>query len=124
MKILNIILVISITLLLIGLFYNGLKDNDKDPVISGSSNTDIVSIETSVLAIEDDTILVLENTVQNDILNSIASTDGSPQYYRITTSEGSTKSLDEVYEYDRLYVTSENAVYEVYYKIMFTDSLQ
>ena len=121
MKILNIILVISSVLVLIGLFYNGIQDNDQEPIITGSSNTVVLSLVTDILKIEDDTVYILEGSIQDDILNNITSEDGSLQAYRITTSEGSDKSLDEIYEYDRLYIIAENGVNEAYYRILYTD---
>lgn len=123
MKIVNIILLISFILILIGVFYSVIQDDDQEPIITGSSNTIILSLDTSILKIEDETLFVLEGTVQQDILNNIASEDDSPQIYRITTSEGSTKSKDEVYTYDRLYVMAENGVNEAYYTLLFIDSL-
>ena len=122
MKILNVILVICSTLVLIGLFYNGIKDN-QEPIITGSSNTVIFSIESSLLKVEDDTIYVLEGTIQSDILNNITSEDFSSQTYRITTSEGFAKEKITISSFDRLYVVAENGVNEVYYTIRFTDSL-
>ena len=119
MKTLNIILVVSSILVLIGLFYSGIKE----PVITGSSNTVIISLDTNTFKIEDDIIYILEGTVQEDILSNVTSEDNSPQTYRLTTSEGSNKSLDEIYEYDRLYILAENGVNEAYYTILYIDSL-
>ena len=123
MKILNIVLVICSTLVLIGLFYNGIQDNDQEPIITGSSNTEVLSIDKSVLKIEDDIIYVLEGSVQDDILNNVKSEDYSPQTYRITTSEGSNKKFAEIYDFDRLYIVAENGVDEAFYRILYTDSL-
>ena len=123
MKILNIILVISSALVLIGLFYSGIQDDNQEPIITGSSNTVILSSDLSIFKIEENTIYILEGTIQEDILNNITSEDNSPQSYRITTSEGSDKSLDMIYEYDRLYIIAENGVNEAYYRILYTDSL-
>ncbi len=123
MKILNIVLVICSTLVLIGLFYNGIQDNDQEPIITGSSNTVILSSDLSVLKIEENTVYILEGTTPEDILNDVTSEDDSPQSYRITTSEGYSKSSDIIYDYDRLYVVAENGVNEAYYRIFYTDSL-
>ena len=123
MKILNIILVICLILVLIGALYIKNQDGDTEPIITGSSNTIVLSSDMNILRIEDDTIYILEGAIQEDILNNINSEDGSPQIYRVTTSEGSNKSLDEIYEYDRLYVMAENGVNEAYYIILYTDSL-
>ncbi len=123
MKIANLVLIISFVLVLVGVFYNNTKGNDEDPIITGSSNTIILSLDTNIFKIEDDIIYILEETIQEDILNNVKADDNSPQTYRITTSEGSNKSLDKIYEYDRLYVTAENGVNESYYVILYTDSL-
>lgn len=122
MKILSFILVACSTLLLIGLLYSGLKE-PAEPVITGSANTQLYSLDHSVLKVDGDTIFVLEGTVQQDILGNIRSKDLSPQTYKITTSEGSDKSKETIYEYDRLYITAENGVNEGYYRILFTTSL-
>ncbi len=123
MKIINVVLVIISILVLIGLFYNGIKKDDTEPIITGSANTEVLSLDSAILKIEGDILNILEGTTQEDILNNVTSKDNSPQSYRITTSEGSDKSLDEIYEYDRLYVIAENGVNEGYYMIMYTDSL-
>jgi len=123
MKIVNIILVIVLVLVLIGVFYRVSQDVDEDPIIIGSSNIVVLTLDTNILKIQDDNVYVLDGTIQEDILNNIVSEDDSPQAYRITTSEGSNKSLDEIYEYDRLYVVSENGVNEAYYTILYIDSL-
>jgi len=122
-KILVAIAAIVLVLVLIGVFYSVIQKDDPDPIITGSSNTVVLSLDTNTLKIEDDSVYVLEGTLQEDILNSIVSEDDSPQIYRITTSEGSTKSKAEVYSYDRLYVMAENGVNETYYTILYIDSL-
>jgi len=120
-KILVTIAALVLVLALIGVFYSVIQD--KDPIITGSSNTAVLSLDTNTLKIDDDTIYILAGTLQDDVLNNISSKDDTPQIYRITTSEGSNKSLDEIYEYDRLYVMAENGVSEAYYTILYTDSL-
>jgi|GEM_PF-2536935 len=122
-KILVAIAAIVLVLVLVGVFYSVIQKDDPDPIITGSSNTIVLSLDTNILKIEDDTVYVLEGAIQEDILNNISSEDDSPQEYRITTSEGSKKSKDEVYTYDRLYVVAENGVNESYYRIMFFDLL-
>ena len=97
MKIVNVVLVIVSILVLIGLFYNGRKE----PIITGSSNTVVLSLDSTILKVENDNVYILEGTIQEDLLNNVTSEDSTPQSYRITTSEGSNKTLDEIYEYDR-----------------------
>lgn len=123
MRILNIVLVIVSILVLIGLFYTGIKDKNPEPVTTGSIITDVLSADKSILKVENGIIYILEGTLQEDILNNIISGDSSSQTYRITTNEGFNKSFDIVYEDDRLYVTAENGINETYYTIMYTDSL-
>jgi len=120
-KILVAIAAIVLILVLIGVFYSVIQD--KEPIITGSSNTAILSLDTTILKIDKDTIIVLEGTLQADILDNIGSEDNTPQIYRITTSEGSNKTKSEIYEYDRLYIMAENGVTESYYMILFTHSL-
>lgn len=123
MKILNIILAIGMSMLLIGILFSNNRGNDDEPVITGSSSTLIESLDESVLKINGDIIYILNGTIKSDILDNIKSEDGTPQLYTITTSEGSSKKYDELYEYDRLYVKAENGVDEEYYTFHFTDSL-
>jgi len=123
MKIVNVVLVIVSILVLVGLFYNGVKEDDTEPIITGSSNTEILSLDLTIFKIEGDYIYILEGTAQEYILNNVTSNDSTPQSDRITTNEGFEKSLDEIFEYDRLYVTAENGGDESYYTILYTDSL-
>ena len=122
-KILVAIAALVLVLVLIGVFYSVIQKDDPDPIITGSSNTIVLSLDNNTLKFEDEIIYILDGTIQEDILNNIISEDNSPQSYRITTSEGSNKSLDKIYEYDRLYVVAENGVNESYYIILFIDSL-
>ena len=122
-KILVAIAALVLVLVLIGVFYSVIQKDDPDPIITGSSNTVVISLDTNTLKIESDTVYILEGTLQKDVLNNISSEDDTPQIYRITTNEGSNKSLDKIYEYDRLYVMAENGVNETYYTILYIDSL-
>ncbi len=116
MKVLNAIMIIALGLILVGVLYFANQDGEEE-LPEGSEVTVVLSLDHDVFQInqEERIIYILEGTVQDDILGKLVAKDGSPQEYRITTSEGSTKSLDELYEYDRLYVTSENGVEEDYY---------
>ena len=122
MKVLNGVLIIALGLILIGVIYYA---NQEEEVPQGSSETIVLSLDFDVLQFnqEDNIIYILEGTVQDDIFDRLVAKDGSPQEYRITTSEGSDKSLDEIYEYDRLYVVSENGVEEDYYHFEYVDEL-
>ena len=121
-KISVIFATLVLVLVLIGVFYSVLQDDDIDP-ITVSSNIVALSLDTNILKIEGGTVYILEGTSQEDILNNLISEDDSTQTYRVATSEGSNKTKDEIYEYDRLYVMAENGVKEVYYMILFFDSL-
>jgi len=121
MKILNIILVTGIVLVVIGIFYRASQDDDTNQTITDSTNTVILSLDTNLLTVENGNVYILEGISQEDVLNNIISEDGSSQTYRIATSEGSNKTKDELYEYDRLYVMAETGANEVYYTILFSD---
>ena len=122
MKVLNGILIFSLGLILFGVIY---FVNQEEEVPEGSTVTIALSLNHDVFQFnqEDGIIYILEGTVQEDILDKLVAQDGSTQQYRITTSEGSSKSLDEIYEFDRLYVTAENGVEEDYYYFEYVDEL-
>lgn len=124
MKILNAVLIISIALILFGAIYIVSQDNEEE-VPEGSAETTVLSLNHDVLQFnqEESIIYILEGTLQEDILSNLVAKDGSSQEYRITTSEGTNKSLEEIYEYDRLYVTAENGVEEDYYHFEFVEEL-
>ena len=122
MKALNIVLISVVALILLGVLY---FTNQQVEEPKGSSVTIVLSLDHDVLQSnqEDKVIYILEGTNQEDILDKLVAKDGSPQEYRITTSEGSDKSLEEIYEYDRLYVTAENGVEEDYYRFEYVEEL-
>jgi len=122
MKALNIVLISVVALILLGVLY---FTNQQVEEPKGSSVTIVLSLDHDVLQFnqEDKVIYILEGTNQEDILDKLVAKDGSPQEYRITTSEGSDKSLEEIYEYDRLYVTAENGVEEDYYRFEYVEEL-
>lgn len=117
MKALNITLIIAIMLISVGVIAYTNNENNKPATIT------IESMDSEVFIVEDNIIYVLEGTIQSDVLNNLTATDSSTQSYQITTSEGSNKSLSEIYEYDRLYVTAENGSNSIYYTFRYTDSL-
>lgn len=123
MKIINISLVIVSILVLIGLFYRGSKDDDVEVNTTASSNIVVLSLNQNILKIDGDNIYIIEGTLQEEILNNITSGDSSRQSYLLTVSDGSSKTLDKIYEYDRLYVRAENGVNQEYYTFLYIESL-
>ncbi|MCF7927419.1 MAG: hypothetical protein K9L74_07615 [Candidatus Izimaplasma sp.] len=115
MKLLNITMIIAAVLIIFGAYYIADKNNDNEQEQpSGSDITTVYSKDKSVLTVEDDIIYIVEGTMQNDVIDNLGATDFSDQTYIITTSERSKKTLDEIYEYDRLYVMAENGEEDYY----------
>ncbi|MGS0973580.1 MAG: hypothetical protein ACVCEJ_10200 [Candidatus Izemoplasmataceae bacterium] len=125
MKLLNGLLVLVIGLIVVGLIYFADREDEETPEPEGSDVTMALSLDQDIFKINQDEniIYILEGTVQEDILGNLVAQDGSPQTYRITTSEGTNKSFDLIYEYDRLYVTAENGVAEEFYQFEYVEAL-
>jgi hypothetical protein len=123
MKVLNIVLIVAIVLIAVSTFAYTRSNNDNPETPKGSKVTSIYSRDKEILVIEDSIIYIIEGTDQASILDNVNATDYSNQTYRITTSESTTKTLDVIYEYDRLYVTAENGVDLTYYTFRYIDTL-
>lgn len=122
MKILNITMIIAIVLIIAGTIAFSLSNNEPEVPV-GSDVVTIYSRDDSVLQIDEKIIYIIEGTVQSDITGNVNATDYSDQDYRVTTSEGSEKTKEMIYQFDRLYVTAENGVTEGYYTFRYIDVL-
>ena len=87
-----------------------------------SNNLQIVSLDETVLRIENEQIMLIRGMTVEGLIGMIGSSDGSSQTYAVKTSEGTDKSRPNLFDYDRLYVTSEDEQFQKFYIILLVDS--
>ncbi|MCF7926593.1 MAG: hypothetical protein K9L74_03370 [Candidatus Izimaplasma sp.] len=122
-KFILIIIVLLIGALFYGLTYEPKPEESADGPSLYTFNTKVVSTDEFVVQVDEDSLIILEGTSQEEVLSIILASNGSNQSYRFTTSEGSEKSVEQLFSYDRLYVTAQNGVTEGYYIIKVVDTL-
>ena len=84
-----------------------------------SKETGVFSLDTSEIFIEDDTIYFREGMTQEEFLSDIIARDESVQTYRFLTNDGSVKTRQELFEYEKLEVISEDGVYKKVYTLFY-----
>lgn len=105
-------------LLLLSLFVLASCQVEEDP-IELSSQTSIQSLDTDKIYIEGSTIYFVQGMVQSEFISLVEPIDTSRVTYRFLTNDNQIKTRSELFEYEKVEVTSEDGKYKKVYTLFY-----
>lgn len=91
---------------------------EKEPE-SLSSEVKIQSLNTSKVLVEGNMVYITEGMIQSEFIALIEPIDNSHQSYQFFTNDNQIKTRTELFEYEKLEVTSEDGKYKEIYTIYY-----
>jgi hypothetical protein len=105
-------------LLLFSIFILASCQPKEDPKLS-SRETSIQSLNTDMVFVEGETIYIEEGMIQSEFVSLVEAIDGSRITFRFLTNDGQVKTKTELFQYEKVEVTSENGVYKRVYTLFY-----
>lgn len=111
-------IIMKYILLLLSLFVLASCQVEEDP-IELSSQTSIQSLDTDKIYIEGSTIYFVQGMVQSEFISLVEPIDTSRVTYRFLTNDNQIKTRSELFEYEKVEVTSEDGKYKKVYTLFY-----